>query len=175
MPPNPPKHRCAASPADGSSKRESAFSLVEVVIAIGLISFAVLSLVGLLLTGLKSTRESGEDTSLAFCTETAQELLRAEGFSSASTKAAYAPGMTNPAFYFDSAGVIQTDTNGVPLASANSESLYGCTVTRRAPAVAPVQTTTNFLICQLKFVWPLTAPATNRQQRIVPMSLANYD
>ena len=152
---------------------ERAFSLVEVVIAIGLVSFALLALVGLLMTGLRSSRESGEDTSLAFCTETAQELLRAEGFAHASTNAAYAA--ATPAFYFDSAGILQTDTNGIPLAAANSESQYGCTVTRRAPAVAPVQATTNLLICQLQFVWPLAAPAANRQQRIVPVSLANCD
>ncbi len=154
---------------------DPAFSLVEVVIALGLVSFALLSLVGLLLTGLRTSRESGEDTSLAFCTETAQDLLRAAGFSNALNKAAYAPGEATPDFYFDSLGGLQTDTNGVPLTNANSESLYGCTVTRRAPAPAPLQTTTNFQIYQLKFVWPLAAPAANRQERIVPVSLANYE
>ncbi|MEI8045486.1 MAG: hypothetical protein WCL11_29020 [Verrucomicrobiota bacterium] len=149
---------------------ESAFSLVEVVIAIGLVSFALLSLIGLLTVGLKSSRESAEDTILSLCTGTAQALVRTNGFSGASTN----PSLNdaNPDFFFDADGILLTDTNGAPL-TIQSNAVYGCLVTRGAPALS--QATTNMLIYQLKFVWPLAAPAANRQQRIVPASLANYE
>ena len=174
FPPSPQRLRLPFH-ANRACEKKSAFSLIEVVLALALISFALLSMVGLLSTGLKSSRESGEDTSLAFCTETAQEILRSKGFLNALTQAAYATNDTIPDFYFDSAGCLQCDTNGLVLTASNSESLYGCTVTRVLPAVPPVQTTTNLLMLQLKFSWPLAAPATNRYQRIVPMSLANYE
>jgi uncharacterized protein (TIGR02598 family) len=148
-----------------------AFSLVEVVIAIGLVSFALLALVGLLTVGLKSSRESGEDTILAVCTGTTQALVRAEGFSNVSANPAYAD--TTPDFFFDSAGALLTDSAGAPLKTQNTNALYGCLVTRGAPALS--QATTNLLVYQLKFVWPLAAPAANRQQRVVPASLANYE
>lgn len=150
-----------------------AFSLVEVVIAVGLVSFALLALVGLLTVGLKSSRESAEDTILSLCTETTQALVRAEGFSQVSANAAYAPGDTTPDFFFDSGGIVQTDSAGAPLRAQNTNSLYGCLVTRSAPALS--QPTTNLLVYQLKFVWPLAAPAANRQQRVVPAGLANYE
>jgi len=153
--------------------RKSAFSLVEVVIALGLVSFVLISLVGLLATGLRSSRESGEDTNLAFCAETAQQLLRTEGFSNALNNANYAPGDSTPDFFFDSTGCLQTDASGVPLPTNNPNSLYACTVTRHPPVL--FQTTTNFMVYQLKFVWPLGIPSPNRQQRIVPVSLANCD
>lgn len=167
------KHKCGLLKTAWERGSEFAFSLVEVVIAIGLVSFALLALVGLLVTGLKSSRESGEDTSLAFCTETTQALLRAEGFAEVSTTTAYAPGDSTPDFFFDSSGNLQADSAGVPLDIQNADSLYGCIVTRSAPLQS--QATTNLLVCQLKFTWPLAAPATNRQQRIVPASLANYE
>lgn len=147
----------------GAQRGESAFSLVEVVIAIGLVSFALLALVGLLTVGLKSSRESGDDTILAVCTETAQALVRAEGFSQLSANTAYAD--TTPDFFFDSTGALLTNQS--------ADAVYGCLVTRAAPVLS--QATTNLLVYQLKFVWPLAAPAANRQQRVVPASLANYE
>jgi len=155
----------------GALRGESAFSLVEVVLAIGLFSFALLALVGLLTVGLKGSRESGDDTILSLCTETTQALVRAEGFSQVLTNALYAPGNTTPDFFFDSGGILLTDSAGAPLRTQNTNALYGCLVTR--PVLS--QATPNLLVYQLKFVWPLAAPAANRQQRVVPASLANYE
>ena len=164
----------------GALRGESAFSLVEVVLAIGLFSFALLALVGLLTVGLKGSRESGDDTILSLCTETTQALVRAEGFSRVLTNALYAPGNTTPDFFFDSGGILLTDSAGAPLRTQNTNALYGCLVTRCDPDqfqkdLDPAQRTTNLLVYQLKFVWPLAAPAANRQQRVVPASLANYE
>jgi uncharacterized protein (TIGR02598 family) len=157
----------------GALRGESAFSLVEVVLAIGLFSFALLALVGLLTVGLKGSRESGDDTILSLCTETTQALVRAEGFSQVLTNALYAPGNTTPDFFFDSGGILLTDSAGAPLRTQNTNALYGCLVTRSVAALS--QATTNLLVYQLKFVWPLAAPAANRQHRVVPASLANYE
>jgi len=167
------RHLSARRFLSGALRGESAFSLVEVVIAIGLVSFALLALVGLLTVGLRSSRESGEDTIMAVCTETTQALVRAEGFSQVLTNALYAPGDTTPDFFFDSAGTLLTDSAGAPSRTQNADALYGCLVTRSVPALS--QATTNLLVYQLKFVWPLAAPAANRQQRVVPASLANYE
>jgi len=150
-----------------------AFSLVEVVIALGVVSFVLLSMLGLLSTGLQSHRESAEDTNLAFCAETAISLLRSGGFSRAASETAYQETNATPDFYFDAAGQVQVDSDGKPVKFQNPESHYACTVTRATPTLD--QPTANLLYLRLKFSWPLAAPSTARQQRVVITSLAKYD
>ena len=52
------------------------FSLVEVVIAIGILSFALLAIVGLLPTGLKSVRNANEQAGAANVLESIAEAIR---------------------------------------------------------------------------------------------------
>ena len=147
------------------------FSLAEVVLAIGLVSFVLLALVGLLSTGLQASKESAEDTALALCAETVQALVQAEGYRAVLANPLYAPDHADLTFFFDPSGVLQTDETGAAIRSANAESRYGCTVTRSPTASGQP----HLLMLSLQFAWPLTAPATGRQQRVVVTGLADYE
>lgn len=62
---------------------EKGFSLVEIVIALGIVSFALVAIFGLLPTGYKSAIESRRDTRSAFIAEQIVSDLRASSFSNA--------------------------------------------------------------------------------------------
>lgn len=61
----------------------SGFSLVEIVIALGIVSFALVAIFGLLPTGYKSAIESRRDTRSAFIAEHIIGDLRSSSFSNA--------------------------------------------------------------------------------------------
>jgi len=149
------------------------FSLIEVVLALGLVSFALLAMTGLLSLGFTSSRESVEDTNLALASETALSVLRSHGFVSVSANADYEPGDAAPDFYFDASGSLAVDANGLPATAPDSETQYACTVTRFAPTLD--QATTHLLYLRLEFTWPWAAPAAHRQHRVVMGSLVNDD
>ena len=153
--------------------RHLGFSLVEVVLALGLICCALLPMVGLLSIGFTTNRESTEDMNLTLSAETALSILRFEGFSSVATNTAYQPGDTTPDFYFDANGRLIVDANGLPATTPDSTAHYACFVTRQTPALD--QATTHLLYLQLKFTWPWPVPTANRPNRIVIGSLAKYD
>jgi len=153
--------------------RHSGFSLVEVVIALGLISIVILPMVGLLSIGFTTNRESTEDANLTLCAETTLSILHADGFSSVSTNTGYQSNDTTPDFYFDATGRLIVDANGLPATTPDSSTYYACSVTRQTPTLD--QATTRLLYLQLKFSWPWLASAANRQNRVVIGSLAKYD
>lgn len=155
------------------ARNSPAFSLVEVVIALGLTSFALLSMVGLLAIGLQNNRESTEETNLALCTETALSILRSRGFNLAASDVSYKETDSTPDFYFDGTGNLVVDANGLPAKTQSPDALYACTVTRATPTLD--QPTTKLIYLRLQFHWPLAAPAAARQHRIVITSLANYE
>lgn len=150
----------------------AAFSLVEMAIALGIVSFALLALVGLVSTGLQGSRESDEDTKLTLCAETVQGSLQLEGFGKVATNTSYASGNSQPSFLFDSQGSLQFDASGNLLKTVNADSRYGAVVKRLAPTS---QAGSHLMMLQIKFVWPLSAPESNRQQRVVVMGLANRE
>jgi Tfp pilus assembly protein PilV len=61
-----------------------AFSLVEVVIAIGVISFALVAIIGILPVGLASSRQSAQETRANHLAEEIFSTLRSQPFTSAS-------------------------------------------------------------------------------------------
>lgn len=163
---------CREQSIGAQGKGRAAFSLVEVAIAIGIVSFALLALVGLMSTGLQGSRESDEDTKLALCVESVQGSLQLEGFGKVATNASYVAGNSQPSFLFDSSGSLQVDASGNLLKTANADSRYGAVVKRLAPTP---QAGSHLVMLQVKFVWPLSASASNRQQRVVVMGLANRE
>lgn len=153
-----------------TARRNRGFSLVEVVLALGLISCALLPMVGLLSIGFTTNRESTEDMNLTLSAETALSILRFEGFASVSANTAYQPTDTTPDFFFDTNGRLIVDAAGLPATTPDSSAHYACFITRQTPALD--QATTQLLYLQLKFSWPWPASAG---KRIVIGSLAKYD
>ena len=157
-----------------TARRSGGFSLVEVVIALGITSFVIIAIIGLLSTGLQSSRESAEDTSLALMAQTTTSLFRAQPFSNVFGSVRFDAADTAADYFFDANGDLTRDATGAPATAANADSLFACTVTRRTPPLAPLSAS-NFLYLQYKFTWPLSAPAANRKEKVILSSVANYE
>jgi uncharacterized protein (TIGR02598 family) len=86
-------------------KPQSAFSLIEVTIALGIVAFAMVPIIGLVSTGMKSLRESMDET------------VRAEIVRKVSSEALRVPyrllseEFQNKTNYFDDEGVQQSSSN----------------------------------------------------------------
>ncbi len=117
--------------------RRTAFSLVEVAVAIGIVSFCLLTLVSLLGTGLNTSRLSKEDTLLASAaSQVTSELWSQTHF-------------TLPATY-------TFDTNGISVANDSSASLYQCSVSSLTLSDTDILGKNVTLpMAALVFRWPL--------------------
>jgi len=157
------------TPVNCSSRRQNrAFSLVEVVLAVGIVAFVLISILGLMSVGIKANRESADDIAISLIVQHVATSLRMEGFANVNANANYAPSNTSPDFYYDATGA--GSANGAGSTDANT--LYACKVIRSSPATVP---TSNVLFLKLEISWPFAAPENNRQKRIVQISLSNRE
>jgi uncharacterized protein (TIGR02598 family) len=156
---------CRSRKSCGNSR---AFVLIEIVLALGIFAFAVVAILGLLSVCLSSEKSSSADTALSFATQTAVTTVHNQGFEAVSTNTAYAG--TSPIFYFDAGGAISLDSTGALASTPQTDSIYSCTVTRKVAS-----NSTNLLLLQFKFNWPIVAAPAQQQGRIVNASLANYE
>lgn len=153
-------------------KARSGFTLVEVVMALGIFSFAIIALFGLMSVGLRSGKESASDLALGLMTQTASSVLHAQGFSEVTANSTYSESNSTPNFYFNNDGDIILDSSGRPSTLPGTNGIYACTVQRRAGGV---MATTNSVMVRMVFSWPLSANETNRQKKTILTSLANHD
>lgn len=155
-------------------KRELGFSLVEVLVAMGIFSFAIVAVFSLLSISIKSDKSAASDTCLLQMATTAMGIVKSQGFSAVkSTTATPLYDGSAPAMYFDVNGQIMLTSSGRPNTVTPSNSYYSCAIKRKTPSITPA--TTNMIYLQLNFKWPVNAPAANQQLRIINTSLANYD
>src|ERR1700748_1416971 len=89
------------------SRKSRAFSLVEVVLALGVTSFAVLALIGTLPTGIKSVQDSSNESARANILQQIRAELQEVNFGSGSGNISSLTSQTN---YYDNNGDL---TNGV--------------------------------------------------------------
>lgn len=161
-----------------------AFTLVEVVLAIGVVSFGLVSVITLLSLAMQSSKESSEDTNIALMTQTIVALLRSNGYTNV-TGTIPAGSASSISYYFDARGGISLDESGkfltsTTVATATTPPVYICTVTNKtsaspAPNFPPAGFPLRFAQLQFDFSWPYGAPAANRQHKYVATSLAQYD
>ena len=145
-----------------------AFSLVEVVFAMAVISFCLVVLLGLLSSGLADSKKSNDDTNIAGIVWQVSNTLRSETTAnlSANTANLTVPGV----YYFD----INGQLTNAPTASypANSPShYYTCGLTNSAAttfsaianATSPATTLSSatFSNVQIQVSYPGHAPFTN--------------
>jgi Tfp pilus assembly protein PilV len=160
----------SAAPNSGDDRvgaRGRAFSLTEIVIALGIFSFAIISILGLLLSVTKSNAGAATDTVLAQMAGNTMTQLRSKDFAFVHSHAAY--GDATPDFYFDVAGKMARDPAGNPATTPDGDSIFGCVVTRSGSSSSNM----DFLV--LDFRWPISAPSASQQSRKLTSSMAKYD
>ncbi len=153
--------------------RPNGFSLVEVVIALGISSFAIVAIVGLIATGLSTSKDSADDTSLAMMAQMVNAALRPQSYVQIVQATNFASGEGTPDLYFDAGGELLRKADGTPATVPDATAFFACTVTRAVPPVVPA--TTNFTCLQYRFDWPWDAPAANRKEKILFSSVSNGD
>ena len=162
-----------------------AFSLVEVVIAIGIFAISVLTILGLLSVSMEANLSASSDTQVALMAERTYSMLESLGFQNVSTNTLFASG-ASPNLYFDATGKpLMTSTNTIlfgyptPANARAAGAIYSCTVSR--DTTQPLSfgysggTSTNLINIQMQFAWPVAAPTANQTVRVVNASLGNYD
>ncbi len=120
------------------------FSLVEVILALGVISFCLLAILGIFSEGFRASMRANQDTVLAAVTSRVASQARAlESF-------------TFPA-------TMQFDVRGVPTTNSK-EAYYECEVTRTLlPETQLSGISTNLGLVKVRFTWPASIPAANRK------------
>jgi len=143
-----------------------AFALVEIVIAMGVVTFTLVAILGMLSVGMRSSRESTEDTLVANMATTVLNNLRA---TNQFTNFSDAASLQVPDIFFDAMGRWNISDAGV-VGGSNSQSLYRCKVnfvTNDTPGGE------NLAMVNLEFTWPVQAakpPNTN----VIHATLAPY-
>ncbi|CAN5531467.1 hypothetical protein BH09VER1_BH09VER1_23160 [soil metagenome] len=138
----------------GLSHRSAGFSLVEVALALGIVSFALLAIVGLLGVGLSSGKSAQVDT---MQTAAARSLLAAIRTNSPSAVS----GATSWLNY-----------DGSTNASA-SGAYFQCTITTNAPP--PGVLAANMVGLRLEFQYPLSAAVANRKTNVFHASIVRQN
>jgi len=154
-------------------QRAGGFSLIEVVIAIGIFSFAAVAMIGLLAVSLTSEEASSSDTAMATMTQTAMSSLRGDTFSQLTTA-------NGTAMYFDVRGTRLVDSVGNDLTLTTAKAagaIYQCTIA--TASVQPVNSSntasaTVLMSVVLNFSWPVIA-ATPSNHKTICTCLADYE
>ena len=108
---NPRHAPRALSPAHPFAPRCAGFSLVEVVLAIGVVSFAMMAVLGTLPVGLKSSRESRGQVATANIARQIQGELQQISFRPDSSDSLTVQNLAETPFYFSLEGT-RTDAAG---------------------------------------------------------------
>ena len=123
-----------------------AFSLVEVVIALGLVSFALIAILGLILVGMSSLKESVADTSTSLLALNVRETLVGKRCEA---------GALGP-FYYDASTRYQAE-------SPDADSFYRVDVTLAPPS--PAIPDTKMLVASVVITWPTGPTGEQGAQR----------
>lgn len=126
------------------------FSLVEVVLALGILAFSLVAIIGLMDVGLKASRSAQVDTLESGAARSLVSALR-----------------TNDLTTF-SGTTIWLNYDGTPNASSNG-AVYQCVVSTNAPP--PGISSTNMIGLQLAIQYPVSAPPAGRLTRTFHASL----
>ena len=152
-----------------SSRSTPGFSLVEIVLAIGVASFALVSILGLLQVAMNSDNSASRDTTLAAMSNHVLNELRAVPFDSLwaadpETARDSAPSTATPVastYFFTNEGAPVGST-----ASSGFEVVYKCVVTKTPDVVSKNADTGlyNQLKLQLEFSWPVNGGSTTNKE-----------
>jgi len=138
----------------GKPRRSAAFTLVEVVISIGLVAFVMTAILGLAAMAANETKNADLKARLAWITERVTSEYQSQRFSVAlESVPTNAPAIS----YWDYSGMVTNATGAY----------FQCDVTRATPPSA----STNFALLQVNILWPNTKPTSSN---VCLISLFNY-
>jgi uncharacterized protein (TIGR02598 family) len=140
----------------GRPRRSAAFTLVEVVIAVGLVAFVMTAILGLAMMAVNETKNADLKARLAWITESVTSDCQSQRFSTVL-------GSMPTTNYWD--------YSGMPSASP-MDAYFRCDVSNVTPSPAsPNLTTNNFALLQVSIRWPNTQPTSSN---VCLISLFNY-
>jgi uncharacterized protein (TIGR02598 family) len=147
-----------SSACGGVPRYDAGFSLVEVVFSLGLVAFALVSMLGLLNVGFSSGRQAAADTLLVSMASIIEAQLRADPSVTSAT-------MTAPKEYY-------FNYQGNSVESNSSEVLYYCKVSLRQPSQSEVADVgANFSILTLAFSWPFNASSAHQTNEVIHVTI----
>ena len=148
-----------SSPQRNRPRRASGFSLVEVTLALGIVAFCLISLVGMFGVGLGNSRQSSDDTAQTSAAAQLVSQVRNTSTFDRGTSAPYVQGT----HYFDARGqeVASNAATAVYVCQLNGAYVASSELPGIAPDAAnPAQTTLTRLT--LAFSLPASVPANQR-------------
>jgi uncharacterized protein (TIGR02598 family) len=140
-----------------NSLSRQAFSLVEVVIALGVTSFAVLALIGTLPVGIKSVQDSSNESARANITQEIRAELQQVSFGTTASHSI--SGLSSQTNYYNNEGDILT---------SNANAYYMAVFALTNTAIPNSGTTTTYFqsgaaqTIQMTLSYPYNAPVANR-------------
>lgn len=149
------------------SRQRSAFTLVEVVIAVGLVGFVLTAILGLAALAANETKNADLKARLAWITESTTSEYQSQRFSTALGNLP----STN-----------YRDFSGLPVADPK-DAYFRCDVVNVTPPAAPPKfTAKNFALLQLTIRWPVNTktqvnwpdPSLTSPKNVSLISLFNY-
>jgi uncharacterized protein (TIGR02598 family) len=108
--------------------RQAAFSLVEVVMALGIAAFCLVALLGLMPVGLKTVRDARGDSLRA-------EILKSMGNIAQQTDYSLLGNLNGKKYYFD--------INGLVVSSTSADAIYEAALSTNAVSLPPAYSATN--------------------------------
>lgn len=152
-----------AQPLPNFSKSAKAFSLIEVVLALGIVSFAMMAVVGTLPVGLRSSQQSRTQIAAANIARQIQGDLQQISFQNSSTDALTVEKLPSNPFYFSQDGTrsVASDAYYVAKFTLNNVSAPGLSVN-----------SSNARSVKVSITYPASATEANRQQVVYSLLLA---
>jgi uncharacterized protein (TIGR02598 family) len=143
----------------GTKSAKAAFTLVEVVIAVGLVAFVLTAILGLAVIATNETKNADLKARLAWITERVTSEYQGQRFSEVL-------GNLPATNYWDYSGVPVTNT---------LDAYFRCDVSNVTPPPATNFTTNNFALLQVSIRWPYSSlDSTNVSTNVSLISVFNY-
>lgn len=162
-------------------RKSRGFSLVEVVLALGVAAFALMAVLGLLSVAINSGKEAADDTMLVSMSNNLLATWRGKPFAEipleSNPAANLPPGTTvTTDIYFDENGVRLMDAAGNDLERAPAlaaGAIYKCKTKIQGDVPTATGAQVNLLRIELCFQWPAMAPIPPNQ-KTVHASIARF-
>ncbi|SDU29342.1 Verru_Chthon cassette protein B [Verrucomicrobium sp. GAS474] len=155
LPPGPSQSASAGS----SVACATAFSLVEVLLALGIVSFALIGLMSLLPVGLKTFHQADMTTTETQIAQTLVNRLQLSGFTNAL-------GGGNASYYFTSEGQPTADRGG-------QNTLYTVTVTAATNVALPGAAGGSHSANILSLLFSITCKTAPQTTNVIPAYISN--
>ena len=144
------------------------FNMVEIALAIGIIGFALVSILGLFAVGLNASRDTADDSMASLLVQAVVADRRSTPYSSITppiTATTFEiPALDSPAaswpyiLYFKKSGGVPVITNAPNIGQGKAGYYYEVDITNSAPAALA----TGLAIFDIRVSWPANTHLTNR-------------